>query len=350
MTRLIIILVLAGLPGIAVAAENPFGVSLVNHLLQQLQEYRESIGSQFTGAFINFFRLFVLLYVVVIGYRVMMGMMGERTKSAAISIALVIVLHGVVVETGAFRAWIEEPIIGATLGLARMFGDGGSGGSLFGRLDASIATIVGTVEAIEPGGNLITNTMIYIQVTVACAVLLIVVCGMYLVYLAQVSLALVSLYLLMMVGAPFIFFAAFPESRFITWTWFKAVMNYALWTIFLSLIMAIGITGIEETAKGLANWDVVRDGVFTRNYAFAVGFSTLMIYFLLKSSDLAAALSGGMGMQSNVAASGLSAAGSALGSGIGMVGAAAAPMAKVGAVLAAQGASKVFSAMKGITR
>lgn len=351
MKPVLIIVMLVFMPGeAAFAAENPYGVSLVNHLLQQLQQYRDSIGNQFTGAFVGFFRTFVLLYVVVIGYRVMMGMMGERTKSAAISIALVVALHGLVVETNAFRTWIEEPIIDATLGLARMFGDAGSGGSLFARLDAAIATIVNTVEEVEPGGNLITNTMVYIQVTIACALLLIIVCGMYLVYLAQVALALVSLYLLMMVAAPFIFFAAFPETRFITWTWFKAVMNYALWTIFLSLIMAIGITGIEETSKGLANWDIARDGIFTMNYGFSVGFSVLMIYFLLKSSDLAASLTGGMGMQSNLASAGLGAASSALGMGASMAATAAAPAARAGAAAAAAGVGKVFSAMRGIGR
>jgi len=327
-----------------------FGTGLVNHLLIELQTYRTSIGGQLAGSFIGFFRLFVLLYVVVIGYRVMMGMMGQRTKEAAISIALVVALQALTVESGAFQAWVEEPIINATLGLAQLAGDSGSGGNLFTRLDNAVRLIVETVEQIEPGGNFITNTMIYIQVTIASAVLLLAVGGLYLVYLAQVSLALVALYVLMIIAAPFIFFAAFTETRFIFWTWLKAVMNYAVWTVLLSLIMAVGISGIESSAQKLSNWDVTRDGVFTQPYAFAVGFSVLIIYFLMKASDMAAALTGGMGMQSNLPAVGLSAAGSALGSGAGMVGAAVAPMARTGAASAAAGAGKVFSAMKGISR
>ena len=296
------------------------------------------------------FRVCVLLYVVIIGYRVMMGMMGDRTKEAAISIVLVVVLQALTVESGAFQTWVEEPIIHATLGLAQFAGDSGSGSNPITRLDNAVKLIVGTVERIEPGGIIITNTMIYIQVTIASAVLLLVVGGLYVVYVAQVALALVALYLLMIIAAPFIFFAAFRETRFITWTWLKAVLNYAVWCVLLSLIMAMGISGIEMAADGISNWDVVRDGVFTQPYAFSVGFSVLLIYFLMKASDMAAALTGGMGMQSNLPAAGLSAAGSALGSGLGMAGAAVTPLAKTGVATAAAGAGKVFSAMRGINR
>ncbi|MGH8684771.1 MAG: type IV secretion system protein, partial [Nitrosospira sp.] len=230
--------------------DETFGAGLLSLLLQQLQAYRVSIGGQLAASFLGFFRMFVLLYVVFVGYRVMMGMMGARTKDATISIALVVLLHGLIAETSAFQAWIEEPIIGSTLGLAQMFADAGSGGShLFSRLDAAVSSIIGTVEKIEPGGNILTNSMIYIKVSLASLILLLAVCGLYLVYLAQVSLALVSMYLLMMIAAPFIFFAAFSETRFIAWTWFKAVLNYAVWSVLLSLIMAVGVAGIEESAR-----------------------------------------------------------------------------------------------------
>jgi type IV secretory pathway VirB6-like protein len=171
------------------------------------------------------------------------------------------------------------------------------------------------------------------------------------------------MYVLLMIGGPFLFFAAFDETRFIAKTWVKTFLNYALWLSLLALVMAIAIPGVIKAADGLANWDVVRDGVFTKQYALTLLFCGVVIYFLLKVSDLSAALTGGMGMQSSIAGGmiggSIGAMGSAANAGgrglMGMAGAGAANLAgmagyaagRAGGAVAA-GAIRGFSALRGI--
>lgn len=327
-----------------------FGGAILFHVRDLLLEYQGQISPVLGSSFRGFFRMFVLLYVVVVGYRVMMGIMGERTKDAAISIALVGALHALIAESGTFYAWIADPILSTAYGLSNFFADGGAGdGMLFTRLDKAIGEIIDAVERIEPGGNIITSGMIYIKVSIAGFVLLLVTCGLYLVSLLYVTFAFVAIHILLIVAPPFIFFAAFTETRFITWTWFKTLMNYVVWLALLSLVMRLGTGMIEDVARGMGNWDVIRDGVFTRNYAVTVGFSLLMIYFLGKTSDLAAALTGGMGMQSNLAGSSLGAMRAAGGIGLNAAASAVKPLVATTAAGAA-GTIRAYSIMKGIIK
>lgn len=330
---------------------NPsFGNTILVSVHNMVTQYQVEIGQAIGTSFRGLFRIFVLLYVVVVGYRVMMGMMGERTKDAAISIALVVVLHGLVAETGAFYAWVQDPIMSTALGLVSFFGGGTGGEGIMTRLDRAIGTVAGAVENVEPGGNIITSGMLYLKIGVGSLVLLLVTGGLYLVYVIQTALALVTIHILLIIAPPFIFFAAFTETRFIAWTWFKAVLNHVVWLALLALVMRMAIDTIEGVAQIIGTWDVVRDGVFTKDFALAIGFCLMMIYFLLKTSDLAASLTGGMGMQSNLAGAGLRTAGSALGAGVGIAAGAARPFVIGAAGATAGGALRAYSAMKGIIR
>lgn len=336
------------------------GSIIINHLMTQIERYQASIFGGLTEGFLGFSRAFVTLYVVLVGYRVLMGKTGERAKEWATSVVLLVVLQGVLFESRAYAEWITEPIKSIMFSLAALMSGGGDDAfAAFGRLDSVMLTITQAVDRLDPGGNLLTNTMAYLKVAAASLLLLIFTGGLYLVYLVLIGLALFAVYILFLIGPPFLFFAVFSETRFIAWAWVKAVAQYALWFVLLSLVMGIGIEGIELAGGMLSNWDVVRDGVFTKQYAMTLLMCALVSYFLLKVADISSALTGGTGMQSGLAG-GMLAGGahslSSLASGAGRssvsaASAAAGPASSVAgyaAGRAAGGVVRAYSALRGI--
>lgn len=309
------------------------GVLILQFLMREIDSYQAAIFGSLIAGFLVFSRVIVTLYIVVVGYRVLMGKTGDRAKEWAVSAALLVALQGVLFESSVYSEWVTEPIKSAMLGLSSLFsGDGNKGDAfgIFSRLDTAMTTITTVIDRLEPGGNFLTNAMAYIKVSLASLILLVFMGGLYIIYLVQVGLAIFSVHILFIIGGPFLFFAVFRETRFIAWTWFRTTLQYSLWLVLLSLVMGVGINGIEKVALELSNWDVVRDGVFTKQYALALLMSALVGYFLLKMSDISSALTGGTGMQSSIA-------GGILGGGINMAGSAAGGLGARGATGAAAG-------------
>lgn len=345
--------------------EMPLGVLVMQWIFEQLDTYRAALAGPLLGGFRNFSRAFVTVYVIAVGYSILMGKAGDRAKSWGLSIALLVALQGLILESNGYNQWVFAPVMGTALDLASFFGgtEVGQEMALFAKLDESIANIMSAVDRLDPGGNFLTNTMAYLKVAAASLVLVGVVCVLYGVYLALSLLALFAIYVLLIVGGPFIFFAAFAETRFIAKTWLKMILQYALWLALLALVMSLAIPGVTAAANSLSNWDVVRDGVFTKQYGLTLLLCGVVIYFLLKVSDLSAGLTGGVGMQAGAVGGmvggalfgmgSLGAAGVRGAAGLaaqygGTVAAGAGYAAGRGAAAAASGAVRAYSAMKGI--
>lgn len=340
------------------------GVTLIQYFIGELDGFRQNMGVSVGEAIRPFARVVTTLYVVIVGYRILMGKVGGQASSWAVSILLLLLIQSMVLESDGYSRWVFSPLMGAALDLASYFS--GSSGTEFahvGRLDEAVGAIVSTVDQLEPTGNFLTNSMAYIKVGIASFILLLFVAGMYLVYLALTVLALFSMYVLMMIGPAFLFFAAFPETRFMAKTWLRTFCQYALWLVLLGLVMAISIPGVEAAAASLANWDVVRDGVFTQAFGMTLLFTGIVTYFLLKTSDLSSALSGGVGMNAGIAggmlAGGIGAMGSAVSAGgagaMGAMQAGASNVGRIGAYGAGRAAGAAvgqairgFSSMRGI--
>lgn len=337
------------------------GEAIISFMALQFESYRQEAASGLADAIRPFLRVFSTLYVLAVGYMVLMGKTGERAKSWALSIVLLAVIQTAIFESSGYNDWVVEPLMGSASGLAKFFS--GSDGTLFGRLDVVIGGIVASVDRLEPTGSPMTNTMAYIKVGLASLILLLAVTAMYMVFLVQTMLAMFSMYVLLYVGPLFLFFTAFAETRFLATTWLKTFSQYALWQVLLALVMSISLPGVEIAGNSLSSWDVIRDGVFTKQYAFTLLFTCLVIYFLLKTSDLSAALTGGTSMQAGLAGGMLGAGMGAMGSGMnasgagamGTMQAGAGNLARMGAYGAgraagagAQGAYRAYSALKGI--
>lgn len=328
-----------------------FGTDTLNYMASKLDGYTSEVYHTLLGSWPSM--AITTLYVMWFGYSVIYkANTGEHAKEFGISLALLIVMQGVVMS--GFTEWIADPILSMTQGLGQIAVDasGARGGDVFQSLDDGLGQIMHTVETIQPSGNIITNAWMYLQVGVASLVMTLAFSIMYMAFLTLYLLAIFSIYMMLMVGGIFIWLASFRITRGLTWAWARAVANYVLWVFFLSAVAGFFMNVITSSVADLASWDLAVDGAFPPSLGKMVFFSALITYLLLKTADWSAALTGGSSMSPGIVTSGFSMASRAAGS-VGAPGGRAAMGAagRMGGAAwgaARGGAARAYSALKGL--
>lgn len=339
-----------------------FGSIILNLLIDEGKGVAEAVYGGLIGSWPG--QTFVGLYVVVIGYMVLMGRAGEKSKEWGISALLLLVIGGVSSSYGAFSEWLGSPIwdtAQAAGGLAATGGDT-SPGALSGILDANedtLGKVMTTIDRVNVPGNFITDFWIYLKAGAVLFLLTLLACAQYLATCALLSIAIFSLLMMLMVGGIPLWLASFKESRFVFWAWLRQTLNYALWVFFLGAVSGIGNKFLSKAAYALEAWDLENDGVFTEEVGGTMLLCSLSIYMLLKATDWAAALTGGSSTNTGVVGAMGGVAGGAIGSGINALGGPAGSAAKWaagaagGAAMRGAGAAaslglRAYSAMKGL--
>lgn len=298
----------------------------------------------------------VMLYIIIVGLALLFNRFSaERGKDVGISVLLLVAFQILTMVPGNFTEWIGRPVMSMVEGLSSLAvgGDGGSA-SVFKELDSGLSLLMSTVARIQPTGNILTQAWKYLVVFAATVALSVSYMTMYISFVALYLMAILGLYLMLMVGGIFLWLAAFKELRFITWTWVKAVANYVLWSCFLASIAGFFLMLTKGGIADLTDWDLAVDGAFPPE---VIEFSVLCLlttYFLTKASDLAAMLTGGAAMSAGAVSSGLGAAASGASAIGGKVGGAAVSGAgaatRFGGRVAAAGAARAYSALKGLVK
>lgn len=333
------------------------GVDIVGAVLGQLSIYFTAVFGALMASFGGFARAFVMLYCLLMAVGYFKARFGEHTKEIGWSIVLLAVLHSFVMETTVYRDWVVEPVRRTTIQMASFFVNAGPVGGnglegLFVKLDEAFIKMKDTIDYIFPTGNILTNAGDYIKATLALGAMVMAFGAVYVAYVILLCMGFFSMYVLFVVGGVCIFFAAFKRTRFVTWSWCRALANYALLVIFASLVMGICVNGISLAMDSFAQHSDPSLGYFTREVGYVICWSLLSLGMLLKSADYAAALSGGMAGSTAMITGGLAMTGGAIFS--------ASKMAydnrfTRGAASAAGGwarnaGSRAYSAMKGIRR
>jgi type IV secretion system protein VirB6 len=298
------------------------------------------------------------LFLVAVGYGLLMGFFKERTKEAAISLGLCVVLSSIIFDAGAYASWVVAPIKGTVADLCSFFVGVGGGSDLhglFNNLDNTLGMIMTTIDRLDPPGSLLTNAWLYVKVGAASFLLALAFALAYLCYLALMIVSFFAINLMLLVGVIFIPFAAFKETRFVAWNWLRATANYGLGAVFLTIIMSILGQALQASANDLSNWDLARDGVFTQQYGAALFLSALTIWLLLKAADFASAITLGSGPSGGgFVGGGLMMAGRSFSSGLktisGPTGSAAASAGRWGAGTAATAGIRAYSRLKGLMK
>lgn len=297
------------------------------------------------------------LYVAGVGYTVLMGHLGERSKQWALSALLLSVLASFS-DFNVYADWIAGPIWDATVNVAKLAADGyGAEGGIRGMLATTEATLgktLAVIDAIEVPSNFLTSAWLYIKIGIVVAIMALLSCAMYLAMVVLLGIAIFSLFMMFAIGGPCLWLVAFKETRHITWAWLRAIANYSLWIFFLGLVGGVGNRFVGIVVNDLTRWDLERDGVFNQLVGANVLLTALSVYMLLKASDWAAAVTGGSSTHTGVVGAIGSMAGGALGSATNALGGVAAGAARwSGGVLANKtvpgaAAYRAFSAMRGL--
>lgn len=338
-------------------ADATIGSVVLNQLVTQGMTAVGSIYATLMGSWPG--RLIIGLYIAFVGYTLILGKAGDKTKDWAVSAILITVLTGFVGNFDTFSSWVVEPVFGMIQGGAgvALNGDGASDGALSNLIDDAgkgIGKIFSVLDDIELPGNIITDAWLYIKVSVVVFLVGILGCILYLALSGLLCIAVFSVIAMFSVAGPCIWLASFKEYRHIAKAWLRATMNYVLWVFFLALVAGLGNHFIGTVADHLTSWDVERDGVFNEDVGSSMFLIALSIYMLTKAADWAAAITGGSASQTGVLGSLANVAGGAIGGAANAIGGAAGGAMKWGAGVAvnktAAGAAayRAFSKLRGI--
>lgn len=299
----------------------------------------------------------IALYVIVVGYKVIMGHAGDRWKQWTASALILLVLGSLTATQGGYAEWIADPIYEIAYSLAAVGAgntEAGSVSGLFDAMEANLRTISDVVRNGEAPGNPITNFWVFIQTGVGMLVLMALGVAMYLVLIALLSIAFFSLFMMLVAGGPCLWLASFAETRGVTWAWLKALANYSVWIFFLGVGAAASNSLAADTMTDLMNWDVEADSIFSAKIGGPLLIYALSVYMMLKAAEWAAAITGGTSMNTGIIGAVGSAGAGLMQSGLSMLGGAVGGAAKwaggaaINKIPAAAAAYRAFSALRGI--
>lgn len=333
------------------------GVDIIGALLKGLDAYLALIFSSFMASFGGFMKAFVVLYMLLMAIAFLKATFAEHTKEIGVSIILLIVLQEFIKDYSVYQYWVVSPIRNTALQMASFFvnaGTGGGGGveELFVKLDKGFIKMNEAMSWMFPTSNPLLHTFVFVAATLALGAMTLAFGAVYVAFIILICMGFFSMYVLFIVGGPCIFFGAFKATRFVTWSWCRALANYTLLIVFASLVMGLCINGISTAMDSLVANSDPSLGCFTREVGYVICWSLLSLGLLLKSADYASALSGGMAGSTAMVTGGLALAGGAMFSASKM--AANNPATRLAGKGIRKGlgaiGNRAYSAMKGIKR
>jgi len=285
--------------------------------LNKLKEYLVKFYSLFSDSFYNPATVIIILYIVIVGYRVIQGNYGEKTKEVVISLFMVPIMYTIAFDSSLFIEWIYTPINETSLSLTGFFLNDGnrniSISQMFANMDEKFGSIFNAIsDAYQKydGWNVGKRVLIAI-VTV---ILGLIYAFLYLVFVVLLLLGYFAIHVMMVIAVIPIFLAAFKDTRHIFYTWLKASINYALIPVFAAIVMSITMFFLDLAITQISQLDLAKEWPFNQSMALAMLIGAMSIFFHLKAPEFAAAVTGGTpsGMNGFVAAVGASIAGGAM--------------------------------------
>lgn len=335
------------------------GQYVFTSLLKVLTAFTGDYYRTISESFRDIFQVLVVLYIIGIGYAVLMNSLGERTKSAVSSVFVILICYALVFDTNLFSEWVYMPLRKASLGLTSLvLSPSGSGEirDIFSAIDGSFIKIFALSDKYTDaaGGVLSVRGIQVLLVTLALTLLFAV---LYAVFTGLLLIGMFSFHVMMVAAGPVILLAGFPSTRHVFWAWLRACFNYALIPVFTALVMAITLYALDDAAANLEQLKP-NESIFNRQIGTVFLIGVISIWFHLKAPEFAAALTGsssqGGGFFGTMA--GLAAGGTALARGA--INAPSVPGRLVGAAgrgfdAASQGigsAAQAYSRLKGIIK
>lgn len=306
--------------------ESSITAEVFHNLLFNLNTYSSGIIPALMQSFGWFIRAFFVLYLVIVGLGVMYGKFQDAAREIIVSMILLVIIWAAMFEpymsgpgnTFYFK-WLIQPYVKLVMDLGGLFlseaqGDWFSSGGLMGifsSIDIMLGKLINAAVSMSPNVGWLSDKAIIFQSGLAILLLTVIYSAMYFAFLVLMAMGFFSIYILAVVGGPCIFFAAFKQTRFVFYAWVRAMLNYGLLVVFVSIIMAMCIFGMNTAITALAATGGVL-GVFTLDFAATLCWGALTVGMLLKAPDFAAAISGGSAGSTTGIAGGITMVGAAM--------------------------------------
>jgi hypothetical protein len=212
----------------------------------------------------------------------------EKPKEMMWTALTASIITGIVFSYDMYKDWLLEPIIGLSFKLQGYFLTNSSTPPdlVFGIIDQNFSNLFYKLSLITEGVGWYEGALIKIVGFLIAAVY----GALYIIFSVMIIFSLFAMYIFFIIGGIPLFLAIMPSTRFVFWAWLRGVANYALIPVFASIVMAIFLSSLSIAIHELkiTNGDVWNITVATM---FFIGF--VAIFFLFKSSEFAAALTGG---------------------------------------------------------
>lgn len=300
------------------------------------------------------------IYIMWTAYSIMFGN-SKKPLELTMTVAVSIVITFIVFSYATYKEYIMDTILYLSFRLQGYFltiDGSGLPSQTFTNLENTFTILFSKLEELEDGMGLWSVTGIQLMLCVYG--LKIIFSILYLVFAILVIFSTFAIFVFFVIGGIPLFLAIVPSTRFVFWSWLRAVLNYTLIPIFTSIVMAISLKFLGAVVDDLVAMDIEKNGIFNMAVANAYFIGCLAIFFHLKAPEFAAALTGGQpsgiggffagAIGAGATAFGVAKVGKAVGMPLGKAGVTAG-VRGVNAYLDATGeASKNFSAMRGIQR
>lgn len=327
------------------------GKDILVTLLKSLNDFTKEYYILFVKEFEMLFLALLTLYIIGIGYAVLMNMLGEKTKSAGISLFFVMFSYLAVFSPGFYLDWMVIPLREASLNLTAFVLNPSASPNIFNiydKVDQSFSTIfdITAKYSNEAGFTWGVATLQRWLVNIGLVLLFGV---LYAVFTGLLLVGLFSLHVMLVLGGIMILLAGFPFSRHIFWAWLRSCFNYALIPVFTGIVMAITLQVLDQAAINMKELKASQ-GIFNKEIGSVFLIGILSVWFHLKAPEFTALLTGststGSGFFSTLGAMAGAGTGAAA---AGSRGAAAAASSKWGKAAGDYGV-RAYSRMKGLVK
>lgn len=273
-----------------------FGYTIFDSIFSVLSNFFTTFYTLQVQGFRNTAFLIVIFYVVIVGYNLIRGNFGEKSKTATLTIFLVPLFYGIAFNTSMYIEWVYNPIINTMFSLSSFYISSGEDSSgmvsvfdnldkVFGKLMLAIDTM--SNKPVEGWGMGSTVKVFFIALALG-----LVFGALYAVFVTLMIWGFFAIHIMLLVGIFPLFFAAFKETRHIFFAWLKAVIAYMLIPVFTAIIMSLTMFFVATAIDDIASIDP-NQGVFTASVGGALLVGVLSIFFHMKAPEFANALTGG---------------------------------------------------------
>lgn len=265
------------------------GEAMTKTVMGVLMTFLQDYFQPFTNSFQPILFLILVLFIMFFSIRMMFGDI-SGWKSVLGSLVIATLVTSIYMTYSTYKYWIIDPTLSIALGSSSFF-LGGSGGTfgLFSALDEAFAMIFLKMDMLlEATGwtDVVSNYAMISIISLVYSILY----GYFLILMIGSLFALVVLFVL---GGIPLGLAIVPSTRFVFWAWVRTIANYVLVPILASIVMAISLQFLEKIIFDFSRIDPNDLGLFTYSTGLVIFAALLSLYFLHKSSEIVAMLTGG---------------------------------------------------------